>query len=227
VPNVPPVAGIPSNVLHRVVMISNSVDLTLGTPGHLMTVMPHQLQIPEIANTPWKATFSINNAIAGSVTYTDCYNCAVYSLEKLLNNPDLQLNAGLVTGDEVPDHCSVRFFDVIQGGQFDAYQLPSGAGVAVLTVNTDGNPVLAIQDRASTNPPQTVTLQSPAILEIHNHGNPGTDKEADFLLSYLATNEMSDITPPLKFCSGCQRPSSALNSRADDLDPACSNSNYP
>ena len=217
--NVPPVAGIPPNVLHRVVTISNSADLKLGGRA-VAPIVPHQLQVPAVPNIPWKATFSIANASDGPVTYSDCYRCVVYSLKEVTQNPDLQLNPGLVTGDEVPDQCSVRFFDVTQG-EFDAYQLPSGAGVAVLTVMTSGDPQMTILDRSSGTS-QTVTFPSPAVLGIHNHGDITNEADGDFLLSYLATNEMSDHIPALKSCPGCRR-----TSFAKDLGPGCSNSNYP
>ena len=226
--NDPPIpnANIPASVPHRVAIISNSADLHLGNP--LTKVTPHQLQvisgqakIPPIPS--FKATFSIQNPSDVPVNYTDCYDCAVLNLKKVAEKNDLRLNAGLVSGAINPDNCSVVFFDVTQG-TFDAYQYGKGASAAMLTIKTDGDPQMTILDRASGTT-QTVRFTSPAILEITNHGGPGVDANVDFLLSYLAADQMlsPDKVPhdPNRCPPACQRPS------LPDLGPGCSNSNYP
>jgi hypothetical protein len=207
-------------------MISNSKALTLGSPPK--TIVPHKLfvtseqKIPPMP--PFKGTLSIQNPSDVPVNYTDCYKCAVFSLKKVAGKDTLGLNVGLVTGAANPDSCSVTFFDVSQG-QFDAVQLPSEATTGILRVKTDGDPILVIQDRASTDPPQTVTLRSPAVVFIHNHGSTDVETNDDFLLNYLAADEMLSPDKVPDKANDC--PKCTGHVIGPDLGPGCSNSNYP
>lgn len=115
-------------------------------------------------------------------------------------------------------------FDVNEG-VFSGIRTDGGSFDSILTVATNGCPVLIIED--ITKPPGTspsilLTLNSGATITISNVGmltEPDGDTPYDFLLHYLVLQciPADPGVPPEKF----------MRTDFDGLGPGCSNSNYP
>ena len=211
------------DVPHRVVLVETDEIRHI----HGDVIAPHKpsLESEHVKNGTLprpasRLTLTISNAVKDPISYTDCYNCAIWPLKQYTGDPSLGLNLAVVDGKKAPGSI---YFDA-PDGTFEAYLTKGGASVAKLIVETDGDPVLQIEswDRPSIS---SVEFEDDAVLDVKNVSTPGHENDRDFVLHYLTTDRSFDKYP--KDPAPCTEYCSTKEDDYIDLGPGCSNSNYP
>lgn len=176
-------------------------------PAHVATLDVGDGVTP--ASTLQGAHLQIANAVPGRI----CYDASYLNVPGLrTHNADLApLKRDVVAGTDAAAH-----FDVTSG-TFASEPIHHGAWRSMLTVQTTGEPVLAITP-FDGSPQQTLQLRSGSTIIVANTGDKSLrESEFDFYLHYLVTEKV----PPRPYYPP---PNETGN---DLLGPGCSNSNYP
>lgn len=216
------VDGVP----HRVVLVHEEQDVSIN--GYrIRSHKPYfglergEVVSGELPREPRRVVLSIENGAGDPPSYDDDYDCAIFSLQRLVDRV-LPLNRGVAIQRAKP--ASV-YFDVANG-DFTAGLIPGGATAAKLTVETAGNPVISIAPMDGGNP-SLVELTSGSVLIIQNDaGALSAHHDADFLLHY---HIVESIPPDARFpekppnCPGLE----VFPIPVNELGAGCSNSNYP
>ena len=214
------------DVPHRVVLVHEEQDVTINgykIRSHKPYFMLERGEVVsgELPREPRRVVLSIENGTGDAPSYDDDYDCAVFSLSRLIDR-NLPLNRAVAVERARP--ASV-YFDV-DHGDFTAGFISGGATAARLTAETAGNPAISIapMDGGATS---LVEVTSGSVLIIQNDaGALSAHHDADFLLHYNLTESIpKDAKFPEKppQCPGLE----VFPIPVNELGPGCSNSNYP
>jgi hypothetical protein len=203
---------------HRVVLINASRDRLAN--GKLVRRHTARLRFSAFDTLPLSgATLRVNAANAG-VSYDKSFYTCIPRMKDFTNERLAPLSASMAASKNA-DLVSA-YFDA--AGRFSAGKSKSGAAIAVLNVETDGDPKLTIDPFLGA--PTVRELPDRATIFVENvdlASTPGVDH--DFLLHYkMLTHVPHDARWPLD-----PLPCLVLDIEDDTVTvgPGCSNSNYP